>query len=106
MLPSKKVFIGTSLIATAVLLQIITGLIINQLLTRSTQLIANVETANVDALADEVHSNSIFVFIGSSLYVLMILAGLMLFVLGVYQNCKATESLLSANRRSDTPVGS
>ncbi len=99
MRPSKKVFIGTSLVLTAVLLQVILGLVASRLMG---SVAAGIESAgtmeNVDGVLDGIHRQSITLFVGYGLTWVLTLSGIVLFVIGVYQNCRATEILLASTR--------
>lgn len=99
MLPSKKVVLGSSLVITAVSLQVILGFVANQMMGKIS---AGVETSAAsdkwDGTLDEVHRQSMVLFAGFGLVWVLMVSGLILFVIGVYQNCQMTEQLVSRNR--------
>jgi len=94
MLPSKKVFVGSSLVITAVSVQVILGFVANRMIGKIS---AGVETSAAsdkwNGTLDEVHRQSMVLFAGFGLVWVLMVSGLFLFVIGVYQNCRATEEL-------------
>ena len=100
--PSKKIFVGSSLVLSAVLLQVILGLVANRLMgdiSSSVQAAGTME--NVEAALDGVHRQSIVLIVGVGVVWLLIASGVILFVIGAYQNCKTTESLLARGRQEE-----
>lgn len=100
--PSRKIFVGSSLVLSAVLLQVILGIFANRLMG---DISSSVQTAgtmdNVDSALDGLHSQSIVLFAGVGVVWLLIASGVILFMIGAYQNCKTTESLLARSRQEE-----
>lgn len=99
MLPSKKVFVGSSLVITGASLQVILGFVANQMIGKIS---AGIDTSGAsdkwDGTLDEIHRQSMVLFAGFGLVWVLMVSGLILFVIGVYQNCRMTERLLSRGR--------
>ena len=99
MMPSKKVFVGSSLVITAVSLQVILGFVANQLIGKISAGVESVGASDKwNGTLDEVHRQSMVLIAGFGVVWLLMVSGLFLFVIGVYQNCRATEELVSRSR--------
>ncbi|MDB4143096.1 hypothetical protein N9821_01900 [Akkermansiaceae bacterium] len=96
--PSKKIFIGSSLVVSAIVLQLMLQFVAMRSLgdlSDGMELVGSME--NMDEKLDGIHRQVTTMAVGFGIAWILIVAGLTFFVLGVYQNCKATERLLASS---------
>lgn len=99
MLPSKKIGIGASLLVTGVLLELIAGL----LLARSMETLGPIQGGDsgvaelMDQRLEELHFQSLKGFSAYTASSLVMVSGLTILLVGVYQTAKRVESLAGAH---------
>lgn len=95
-LPSKKIFIGVSLVVSAVVLQMMLQFVaMRSLEDISDGIEISGSMENVDERLDGIHRQVSTMAVGFGLASVLTAVGLIFFVVGVYQNCKATERLVA-----------
>ena len=104
--PSKKIFISTSLVVTAVLLSLILGQVAVRLIEDASagkESMAGIGDAGEQV--DGFHRQSIALGVGYGVTWVLINSRTVVFVTGVYQSCKDTEMLMALNRADDPTDG-
>ncbi|MDA7538573.1 hypothetical protein N9999_01945 [bacterium] len=94
--PSKKIFIGSSLVVSAIVLQMMLQFVaMRSLGDLSDGMEISGSMENVDERLDGIHRQVSTMAVGFGLASVLTAVGLIFFVVGVYQNCKATERLVA-----------